>query len=138
MDISQLFLTRYEDLRLSMEDLVACSDAEWRARPHGLNPKTWVVWHMARAEDSGLHRLVFERPQVLDDPAARWPERMRIPWRHTGSPMPSAEVDALNARADIGALWAYSVAVAHSRKPGPGSVAGSAPAASRAMCRPLA
>jgi hypothetical protein len=112
MEIAQLFLSRYEDLRDSMADLVACPEAEWRARPHGLNPITWLVWHMARAEDSGLNRVVFDRPQVLDDPGARWPERMRIPLRHNGSTMPSDEVDALNARADIGALWAYSVAVA--------------------------
>lgn len=112
MEITALFFTRYEDLRNAMADLVACPEAEWRARPHGLNPITWLVWHMARAEDSGLNRLVFDRPQVLDDPDARWPERMRIPHRHNGSTMPPDEVDALNAGADIAALWAYSVAVA--------------------------
>src|SRR4051812_44693390 len=54
MEIAQLFFSRYEDLRDAMTDLVACPDAEWRARPHGLNPITWLIWHMARAEDSGL------------------------------------------------------------------------------------
>jgi hypothetical protein len=112
MEIAQLFFSRYEDLRSAMEGLVVCPEAEWRARPHGLNPITWLVWHMARAEDSGLNRIVFGQPQVLDDPAARWPTRMRIPLRHHGSTMPSDEVDVLNAEADIGALWAYSVAVA--------------------------
>lgn len=112
MEFAQLFFSRYEDLRTAMEDLLACPEAEWRARPHGLNPITWTVWHMARAEDSGLNRIVFDRPQVLDDPAARWPERMRIPHRHNGSTMPSGEVDALTAQADIAALWAYSFAVA--------------------------
>ncbi len=112
MEIAQLFFSRYEDLRSAREGLVACPEAEWRARPHGLNPITWLVWHMARAEDSGLNRLVFDQPQVLDDPVAQWPTRMRIPLRHHGSTMPSAEVDALNAQADVGALWAYSVAVA--------------------------
>ena len=112
MDLAQAFLWRYEDLRSAMQDLVACPEAEWRARTHGLNPITWLVWHMARAEDSGLNRLVFDRPQVLDDPVAHWPTRMRIPLRHHGSTMPSDEVDALNAQADIGGLWAYSVAVA--------------------------
>jgi hypothetical protein len=112
MEIDRLFFTRYDDLRDSMQDLVACPDAEWRARPHGLNPIVWTIWHMARAEDSGLNRLIFDRPQVLDDPAARWPERMRIPLRHHGSTMTSDEVDALTAAADIGAVWAYSVAVA--------------------------
>jgi hypothetical protein len=112
MDLTQLFFSRYDDLRSAMQDLVACPEAEWRARPHGLNPIAWTIWHMARAEDSGLNRLIFDRPQVLDDPTARWPKRMRIPLRHNGSTMTSDEVDALNARADIGALWAYSVAVA--------------------------
>src|SRR4051812_8790415 len=112
MEIAQLFFTRYEDLRSAMEGLVACPDAEWRARPHGLNPITWLVWHMARAEDGGLNRLVFDQPQVLDDPAAQWPARMQIPLRHNGSTMPSDEVDMLNAAADLGGLWEYSVAVA--------------------------
>lgn len=112
MEIAELFFTRYEDLRSAIEELVVCPEAEWRARPYGLNPITWLVWHMARAEDSGLNRLVFDRPQVLDDPVARWPARMRIPLRHNGSTMPSDEVDALNSQADAGALWAYSVAVA--------------------------
>ncbi|MGI8855002.1 MAG: DinB family protein [Thermomicrobiales bacterium] len=112
MEIAQLFFSRYEDLRSAMDSLVACPEAEWRARPHGLNPITWLVWHMARAEDSGLNRLVFDQPQVLDDPVAEWPTRMRIPLRHHGSTMPSDEVDALNAQADFGALWAYFVAVA--------------------------
>ena len=112
MEIERLFFTRYDDLRDSMQDLAACPDAEWRARPHGLNSIVWTIWHMARAEDSGLNRLIFDRPQVLDDPAARWPERMRIPLRHNGSTMTSDEVDTLTAAADIGAVWAYSVAVA--------------------------
>lgn len=111
MSISQLFFSRYEDLRSAMEGLVACPEAEWHARPHGLNPITWLVWHMARAEDSGLNRLVFDQPQVLDDPVAQWPTRMRIPLRHHGSTMPSDEVDVLNAQANVSALWAYSVAV---------------------------
>lgn len=112
MDIAQLFFSRYEDLRAAMADLVPCPEAEWRARPHGFNPIAWTIWHMARAEDGGLNRIVFDRPQVLDDPVARWPERMRIPTRHLGSGMTSGEVDALNAAVDIGALWAYSLAVA--------------------------
>jgi hypothetical protein len=112
MEIAQLFFSRYEDLRAAMADLVPCPEAEWRARPHGFNPITWTIWHMARAEDGGLNRLIFDQPQVLDDPVARWPERMQVPLRHLGSTMPSAEVDALNAQVDIGALWAYSLAVA--------------------------
>ena len=112
MEISQIFLSRYDDLRSAMDGLVACPEAEWRARPLGLNPIAWLVWHMARAEDSGLNRLVFDQPQVLDDPRERWLLRTWIPHRHNGSTMPSGEVDALNTQADIGAIRAYSVAVA--------------------------
>ncbi len=112
MDIPQLFLRRYEALRTAMEGLAACPEAEWRARPHGLNPTTWLIWHMARVEDSGLNRLVFDQPQVLDDPAGRWQEQMRVSLRHHGTTMTVAEVDDLNARVDIPALWAYSTAVA--------------------------
>jgi hypothetical protein len=112
MNIADLFLRRYEPLRAAMATLVPCPEQEWRARPHGLNPPTWLVWHMARAEDSGLNRLVFDRPQVLDDAEQRWPERLRVPLRHHGTTMTAAEVDDLNARVDLPALWAYSEAVA--------------------------
>ena len=112
MDISQLFLSRYERLRTAMERLPACPEAEWRARPHGLNPATWLIWHMARVEDSGLNRLVFDQTQVLDDSAENWQEKMRVPLRHHGTTMTAAEVDDLNARVDVPALWAYSTAVA--------------------------
>lgn len=112
MEVAQLFFSRYEDLRAAMEEFGACLEAERHARPHGLNPMTWLVWHMARAEDSGLNRLVFDRPQVLDAPDARWPERMRFPPRHNGSTMSAGEVDALNAQSDSGAIRAYSAAVA--------------------------
>jgi hypothetical protein len=94
-----------------MRPLAELPDERWRRRPHGLNPVAWLVWHMARCEDAGVNRLVFDRPQVLDDPAARWPERMSLPWRHHGATMPSAEVDELAARADVPALWAYYTAV---------------------------
>src|SRR5690242_9423450 len=67
---------------------------------------------MARVEDSGLNRLVFDQAQVLDDPAQRWPQRMHVPLRHHGTTMTTAEVDALNAQVDLSVLWAYSEAVA--------------------------
>ena len=112
MHTTQLFGGRYEALRTAMATLAPCPEAEWRARPHGLNPPTWLLWHMARVEDSGLNRLVFDRPQVLDDPAGDWLERLRVPLRHHGTSMTTAEVDDLNARVAIPALWAYSQAVA--------------------------
>ena len=111
MDIATLFLERHDNLRGWMSPLADAPDGDWRARPHGVNPIGWLVWHMARCEDVGVNRLVFDRPQVLDDPAARWTERMNVPWRHHGATMTSAEVDELAGRADVPALWAYYTAV---------------------------
>ena len=112
MEIPQLFLESYDVLRRWMEQATTPPTEQGRARPHGLNSIAWLIWHMARVEDSGLNRLVFDRPQVLDDPPAGWMERMHIPLRHHGTTMTSAEVDELTAQADIEAVWAYSTAVA--------------------------
>jgi hypothetical protein len=111
VDIATVFLERHDTLRGWMRRLAAAPVEEWRPRPHGVNSLAWLVWHMARVEDAGVNRLVFEEPQVLDDPGARWTERMNIPWRHHGTTMTEAEVDELTARADVPALWAYYSAV---------------------------
>src|SRR5262249_28044047 len=87
-------------------------EEHWRTRPGGLNSIAWLVWHMARAEESGINRLVFDSPQVLDDPEAHWPHRMNVSLRHHGAHMTSAEVDHLSADADVGPWWAYGEAVA--------------------------
>jgi hypothetical protein len=76
-----------------------------------VNSIAWLVWHTARAEDSLPNRLVFDRPQVLDDPAAYWTERMNVPFRHHGARMTSDEVDELSRRVDVAALCAYAAAV---------------------------
>jgi hypothetical protein len=111
VNLATLFLERHDTLQGWMAPLAELPDVAWRTRPHGLNPIAWLVWHTARCEDAGLNRLVFDHPQILDDPGARWRERMNVPWRHHGATMTSAEVDELAARADVAALWAYHQAV---------------------------
>lgn len=112
MDISQLFLQRYDPLynfwlagvweRVS-HDLM-------RLRPHPrVNSIAWTLWHMTRVEDAGLNRFVVDGSQVLDE--GPWMERLRIAWRHHGSEMPLAEVDELGQRIDLSALYDYSNAV---------------------------
>jgi hypothetical protein len=111
MDFVRMFLRRYDwlwDRRMEATDL---PEDLWRARPGGVNSIAWLVWHTARAEDSLPNRLVFDRPQVLDDPAARWPERMNVAFRHHGAQMTSDEVDDLSKRVDVVGLRAYAVAV---------------------------
>jgi DinB superfamily len=116
VDWRDLILVRYDWLRQRLDRFDDQSDEQWRARPHGLNSIAWLVWHVARCEDGGLNRLVSNRPQVLDDATASWPERMRVTLRHHGTRMTSGEVDELTANVDILALRAYSGAVAESTR----------------------
>ncbi|MGQ0604458.1 MAG: DinB family protein [Anaerolineales bacterium] len=112
MDVSQLFLQRYDPLynfwlagmwERVPEDLM-------RQRPHPrVNSIAWNLWHLTRVEDAGLNRFVTDHPQVLNE--GQWMQRMNVPWRHNGSEMTFAEVDELNQRIDLPALHAYSDAV---------------------------
>lgn len=112
MDISQLFLQRYDalyDFWLGETWKNIPADL-MRQRPHArVNSIAWVVWHLTRAEDAGLNRFVVDRPQVLDEDA--WLLRMNIPWRHLGNGMTFPEVDELSQRIDVQALHDYSNAV---------------------------
>jgi hypothetical protein len=112
MDISSLFLQRYDPLYNAYLDGIWAQVPHdiMRLRPHPhTNSIAWNLWHMTRCEDAGLNRFVVDRPQVLDE--GSWMERMNIPWRHHGSGMTFAEVDALDQRIDLPALQAYSLSV---------------------------
>jgi hypothetical protein len=111
MDVLQAFLQRYDPLYTFYIGTV------WDGIPENLmcqrpypqvNSIAWNVWHLTRAEDAGLNRLVSDRPQVLDE---SWMQRLNIPWRHQGSGMTFAEVDELNQRINLQALHEYSDAV---------------------------
>ena len=112
MDISQLFLQRYDPLyNFWLADIWACvSHTLMRQRPHPrVNSIAWNLWHLTRVEDAGLNRFVVDGTQVLDE--GSWMERMSVPWRHHGSNMTFAEVDKLSQRIDLTALHDYSNAV---------------------------
>ncbi|MFZ2489498.1 MAG: DinB family protein [Anaerolineae bacterium] len=112
MDFATLFLQRHDVLydfwlgglwELVPADLL-------RQRPHArVNSIAWNLWHLARVEDAGLNRFVFDLPQVLD--VESWPARLHIPWRHHGSGMSFAEVDDLSKQIDLDALHGYTEAV---------------------------
>lgn len=113
MTFAELFLQRhavlYDFYLEGMWEVV--SEAQMRSRPHPrVNSIAWNLWHIARAEDSGVNRFVSDRPQVLDD--GDWISRLGVPWRHHGSGMTFAEVDELDARIDLPALRAYASAIA--------------------------
>ena len=112
MDVSQLFLQRYDVLYdFWIGDVWNVVPADlMRQRPHPrLNSIAWNLWHLTRVEDAGMNRFVTERTQILDEGA--WMERMQVPWRHHGSEMSFQEVDDLSQRIDLQALQAYSKAV---------------------------
>jgi hypothetical protein len=112
MDLKQFFLERHGTLHGQMTDsdlLGGLSDAELRARPHGVNPIVWLLWHVARCEDGAVSRHVGDRPQVID--RLPWLDRLRVPLRHRGTGMTSAAVDDLAQRIEIPALRDYWSAV---------------------------
>ena len=112
MDALAFFLTRYEDShgRFTDELLVGLTDEQVRRRPHpAVNTIAWLLWHMARGEDIGVNRFAADQPQVLDGEG--WLARLDGGRRDIGTGMDDAEVDALSARVDAGALRSYWDAV---------------------------
>jgi hypothetical protein len=112
MDAVTLFLAGYDQYRGSAARLNELDEPLWRRRPHGLNSIVWLAWHVARFEDVTVNRFVCDRPQVLDDPVGRWPERMNVLHRHWGTSMTPQQVTELSETADIGMVRAYWAAVA--------------------------
>ena len=112
MDARELFHQRYDAIHGAfVDDLFAgLTDAQARARPHGLNSVAWLVWHATRVEDAAVNRFVADRPQVLSE--AGWNRRLGVDRRDVGSGMNDAEVDAFDARVDATALRGYARDVA--------------------------
>jgi hypothetical protein len=112
MDARELFYQRYDAIHGAfVDDLFAgLTDAQVRARPHGLNSVAWLVWHATRVEDAAVSRFVADRPQVLGE--AGWNRRLGADRRDVGSGMNAVEVDALGAQIDPTALRGYARDVA--------------------------
>ena len=112
MNISQLFMARYEplyDFWLAGVWEVVPFDL-MRVRPHpAVNSIAWNLWHLTRVEDAGINRFITDSVQVVDEDD--WLRRINLPWRHNGCEMDFAEVDALNEHIDIVALHEYTKAV---------------------------
>jgi DinB family protein len=90
-------------------NLSGLSDEQMRVRPReDLNSIAWLVWHIARAEDIIVNRVLAGRPQVLDD---AWLRRLGITRKDFGIGMSSAEVSELTRQIDLGALREYRDAV---------------------------
>jgi hypothetical protein len=123
MDALGLFRLRYDAIHGGfVEELFAgLTDAQVRARPHGLNSVAWLVWHATRVEDGAVGRFVTDRPQVLDE--GDWRHALGIERRDVGSGMTGTEVEALSARIDVPALRGYVRAVAERTRAVAGTLA---------------
>src|SRR5262249_38906330 len=106
MDASEFFPLRHEPVHEAMtkEIFDGLSDADLRARPHGLNSVVWLLWHVARAEDIGVNRFGVDGREVLDE---GWGSRIGLSRRDLGTGMTSPEVDELGRVVDIAALRGY-------------------------------
>ena len=96
----------------SFEDdvLLDMSEDDLRRIPQGFEHSiAWILWHITRIEDVTMNLLVAGSPQVLNQDD--WLKRTKSPICHTGNAMTDAEVAALSAALDIGALKAYRLAV---------------------------
>jgi hypothetical protein len=123
MDALELFRQRYDAIHGAFVDelFAGLTDAQARARPHGLNSVAWLVWHATRVEDAAVSRFVGDRPQVLAE--GDWIRRLGVERRDVGSGMNDAEVDALGARIDATALRGYARDVADRTRSVVGSLA---------------
>jgi len=111
MDIATFMRQRHQDLheRFLPNLQEALTEAELRQRPvAGMQPIVWLLWHMARVEDMGLSRLVWEKPQLYD---ADWRKRMNTTLTHYGTSMTDEEVAHFAATVDIPTLFEYQKAV---------------------------
>lgn len=112
MRATYAFLLRYRPLHeeLVPELLRPLSDEQLRERPHPhATPIAWHLWHMARAEDVGVNRLVTDGTQVLFD--GNWNERMNLTLREWGTSQTADQVTDLVDRLDLPALHGYRGAV---------------------------
>lgn len=81
-----------------------------RAIPDGSEHSiAWVLWHLARIEDTAMNLLVAGSRQVLQE--GDWNPTLNTTWVHTGNAMQPEEVATLSAALDIPALLAYRAAV---------------------------
>jgi hypothetical protein len=119
MDARELWLTQHAAVQslavggnpfsAAERALGGVTDDQMRVRPReDLNSLTWILWHIARAEDILVNAGIAGRPQVWDD---SWAKRTGIARRDFGIGMTSAEVTELTRMADLGALREYRDAV---------------------------
>ena len=110
MDATEMFLVRHKRMRGHIERLTEdLREAQIRESVlPTVNPIAWLLWHIARSEDSAMNLLVTEGREVLD---VAWCTRMNVSRRDAGTGMTMDEVMDLSARVHLPSLTAYGRAV---------------------------
>ncbi len=86
------------------------TDAQLRTPPHpSMNTLVWLMWHIARVEDTGVTRFVTREPQVLHSGA--WNDKLKLSVAHNGFGATHDEMLAISQDVDMAALRAYWQAV---------------------------
>lgn len=115
MDATEMFLWRHERMGAHLARLTEnLNEDQLRERVlPSVNPLTWLLWHVARAEDGAVNLLVFDGHEVLDD---AWCARLDVTRRDAGTGMTMHEVVELSSRIRLPALFEYAASVAeHTR-----------------------
>ena len=105
--LEEILLQRYHGIRRNIKTAIydQLAEKDIREMPHGMNSIAWNIWHMARAEDVGMNRLITDGQQVFDQ--EDFGKKMNTNIRHFGTGMTTEEVRELNKTIDVEALKAY-------------------------------
>ena len=99
-----------EPWSFSDEVLEGLSEQDWRTIPSGGEHSiAWMIWHIARIEDTAMNLLVAGQPQVLDQ--ENWGNRMKATPRSAGNELDSNTIQALGDSINLQALAEYRTAV---------------------------
>lgn len=114
MDTINFFLTHHSRIYFEpggihsrIENL---NEDQIRISPYGMNSIAWLLWHIARCEDVGINRFVFNSPQVIDQ--NNWYKKLNLDRRDIGTGMRYEEVIELSKSIEVNALKEYLISVA--------------------------
>ena len=86
------------------------TEAQLRQTPDGHTSASWILWHIARAEDMGVNALARGTTEVFDRDG--WATRLGVgDLRHVGTGMSHEEAKALSNQIDVMRLLEYRDAV---------------------------
>jgi hypothetical protein len=115
MDTIQFFLLHHNRIYFEPSGILGriavLSNEQLRLCQNNLNSIAWILWHIARCEDLGINRIIFDKVQVLD--ADNYARRLNVSRRDIGTSMSYNDVINFSNQIDIDSLRGYIIAVAN-------------------------